>query len=157
MGIAAHTALGATERQAEQGALEGHPHRERGALAERHRGRVAHAALGRPQRERVLHAVAGERLDRAVVAAHGEVDGERAARLQQARADLGLQCQAVGGLVELAHRGLPQLGAPFPAGRDEALLAVQDVVPTTPTTPLDLDLHRHPSMDSPPAEATSQP
>ena len=157
VGVAAHAALGAAERQAEQGALECHPHRERGALAHRHGRRVAHAALGRPQCERVLHPVAGERFDRAVVAADGEVDGERAPRLQQPRTDLGLQREAVGGLVELAHRGLPQLRAPFPAGRDQSLLAVQDVVPTAPTTALDLDLHRHPSMDFTPAQGTVQP
>ena len=40
---------------------------------------------------------------------------------------------------------------------DSALLGVQDRVPATRTAPLDVDLHRHPSLDSPPVGRTGTP
>ncbi len=117
VGVAAHTALGAAERQAQERALEAHPERQRRALAERDAGGVAHAALGRPEREGVLDPVAGEALHLAAVAAHREVDDDRASRLQQAGAGVGVEAKQVGGLVELGDRHPPQLRAPLAAGR----------------------------------------
>ena len=74
--VAAHAALRAAVRQAQQRALPGHPHRERGALAEGHLRVVADAALRRPEHRRVLDAVAGEDDAAAVVELdrHGEHD-----------------------------------------------------------------------------------
>ena len=58
--IAANAALRAAVRKPEERALPRHPHRERGALAERHLRVVADAALRRAGDARVLDAVAGE-------------------------------------------------------------------------------------------------
>ena len=60
-------ALRPAEGEAHQGALPGHPHRERLHLVERDVGVVADAALGRPARDVVRHAEALEHADRAVV------------------------------------------------------------------------------------------
>ncbi len=130
VGVAADAALGAAEGQAEQSALEAHPERQGGALAERDAGRVAYAALGRAEREGVLDPVAGEALDLAAVAADREVDDDRAARLQQAGAGVGVEPEQVGGLVELGDRDPPQLRAPLAPGRDVEVLALEDALPT---------------------------
>ena len=119
--VAANAALRAAERQAHQGALERHPHRERGALAQRHARAVAEAALHRPHRQRVLDAVAGERLDLAVVEPDREVHDERAPRLEQPRADLLLEVEQVGGAAELVDRHAVELGVPLGSGRERAL------------------------------------
>ena len=66
-GIADDAALAAAERDVRDGALPGHPRRERGHLVERHVRVIADAALRRAERDVVLHAVAGEDLDLAVV------------------------------------------------------------------------------------------
>ena len=49
------------------GALPGHPRRERGDFVEGHAGVIADAPLRRPERDVVLDAVAGEDLNLAVV------------------------------------------------------------------------------------------
>ena len=136
VGVAAHAALGAAERQAQQRALERHPHRQRRALAQRHAGRVAHAALHRAHRERVLHAVAGEALHLAVVAADGEVHDQRAPRLEQARAHVGLDPQQVGRARELVDGDPVELGAPFRAGRDQVGLGLEHLIPAARAPPL---------------------
>ena len=74
----ADPALRAAVRQPQQRALPRHPGGERGALAERDLGVVADAALRRAEHGRVLDAVAGEDLDRAVVAAERDADDDRA-------------------------------------------------------------------------------
>ena len=76
--VAADTALRAAVREPQERALPRHPRRESGALAERDLGVVAHAALRRAEQGRVLDAVAGEDLDRAVVAAERDADDDRA-------------------------------------------------------------------------------
>ena len=67
-GVADDSALAAAERHLGHGALPGHPGRQRRDFVERDAGVVADAALGRAERDVVLHAVAGEDLDLAVVA-----------------------------------------------------------------------------------------
>ena len=68
--VAADAALRAAVGNPQQRALPGHPHRERRALAERDVRVVAEAALRRAEDGRVLDPVAGEHLQRPVVAAH---------------------------------------------------------------------------------------
>ena len=65
--VADDAALAAAERHVRDRALPGHPGRERGDLVQRDVGVVADAPLGGPERDVVLHAVAGEDFDLAVV------------------------------------------------------------------------------------------
>ena len=65
--IADDAALGAAEREVDHRALPGHPRRERLHFVERDVQVEPDAALGRPARRVVEHAVAGEHLDLAVV------------------------------------------------------------------------------------------
>ena len=65
--VADHAALAAAERQLRDRALPRHPRRQRRHFVERDVGVIADAALGRAERDVVLHAVAGEDLDLAVV------------------------------------------------------------------------------------------
>src|SRR5262249_5125060 len=75
-GIADDAALAAAERDVRDGAFPRHPGRERGDLVERHTRVIAYAALRRAERDVVLHAVAGEDLDRAVVHLYGARDDD---------------------------------------------------------------------------------
>ena len=81
--VAAHAALRAAVRQAQERALPRHPHGERGALAERHRRVVADAALRRAEHARVLHAVAGKTATEPSSQAHRNRDRQRALREAQ--------------------------------------------------------------------------
>ena len=72
--VAAHAALGAAVRKAQERALPRHPDRERRALAERHLRVVADAALRRPEHRGVLDAIAGE--DDAPLVVHLDGHGE---------------------------------------------------------------------------------
>ena len=66
-GIADDAALGAAEGDVDDRALPGHPGGQRAHFVERDVGRVADAALGRAARDGVLHAIAGEDFQAAVV------------------------------------------------------------------------------------------
>ena len=68
--VADDAALAAAERNVRDGALPGHPRGQRGHFVERDAGVIADAALGRAERDVVLHAIAGEDLDLAVVHLH---------------------------------------------------------------------------------------
>ena len=83
-GVHGDAALGAAERQVHDAALPRHPHGQGGDLAEIHAGVVAQPALGRAAGERVLHAVAEERLRLARIAANGDAHHHRA-RLGRAK------------------------------------------------------------------------
>ncbi len=135
--VAAHAALRSAERQAEERALVGHPHRERRALAKRDARRQADAALRRAHDERVLDAVARELLDLAVVAADREVDDEGAARLLEALAEVVGEADRVRGALELRSRDAVELRAPLGARRDGIGLFGEDVVPAARTAALD--------------------
>ena len=71
-------ALGATERQVHGRVLDAHPRGQRHHLLQRHLRVVAHAALARAARERVLHAVTLEVGDAAVVHFDGHVHDQAA-------------------------------------------------------------------------------
>ena len=101
-----HAALRAAERDVDEGALPGHPHRERPHLVEVGRRVEADAALGRSARHVVLHAVAGEDADRPVVHRHREVGGPFALGKAQHGAHVGSQREVIGSPIELAERGL---------------------------------------------------
>ena len=79
-GIADDAALGAAERDVDDGALPGHPTGQGADFVERDVGRVADAALGRAAGDVVLHAEAGEHLNAAVVHGHGKVHDDFASR-----------------------------------------------------------------------------
>ncbi len=72
-GIAGDAALGAAVGQTGERAFPAHPHRQRGDLAKGHVGMIPQSAFGGTEREMMLHPVAGEDLDGAVV----QVDGQR--------------------------------------------------------------------------------
>ena len=74
--IADHAALGAAERNVDHRALPGHPGGQRAHFVQRHVGRVADAALGRAARDGMLHAIAGEDFEPAVVELHRDVNGD---------------------------------------------------------------------------------
>ena len=65
--VADDAAFPSAERDVGDGELPRHPRRERGHFIEGHIGVVADAALRGPERDVVLHAVAGEDFDLAVV------------------------------------------------------------------------------------------
>ena len=74
--IADDAALAAAEGNVDHGALPRHPGGQRAHFVERHIGREADAALGRTARDRVLHAIAGEDFDAAIVELDRDVDGD---------------------------------------------------------------------------------
>jgi hypothetical protein len=76
--VDADAALGAAEGQVDGGVLDAHPGRQRHHLFQRHVGVVAHAALAGAARQAVLHAVALEVRDAAVVQLDRDVDDQRA-------------------------------------------------------------------------------
>jgi hypothetical protein len=79
-GVDADATLGAAVRHVEKGAFPRHPHREGTYLVQRDVGRVAQAALGRSAGEVVLHPVADEQFDLAVVSVKRDADRHLAAR-----------------------------------------------------------------------------
>ncbi len=102
--VDADAALGAAVRQAGDRALPAHPDRQRRDLAEIDIGGKARAALGRSERQVMLHAVAFEHGDGAVVAADRTGDGDRALRQQQAVALIDRDFEIVGDDAELLRR-----------------------------------------------------
>ena len=109
LGVDDDAALAAAERDADDRALPGHPHREGLDLVDRHVLVVADAALGRAATQVVLDAIAGEDLHGAVVHLHREVDVQLAARLAQHLAQARVQVEPFGGQVELLLRHLPRV------------------------------------------------
>ena len=104
MGIADDAALSTAEGNIHHGAFPGHPGGQRADLVQGHVGREADAAFGRPPRQGMLHAIAGEDLDAAVVEQHRNVNGELLGSGAQYLAHAVIQLEAHGGLVE------PRLG-----------------------------------------------
>ena len=105
--VAAHSALRAAVREAQKRALPGHPHRERGALAERHRLVVADPALRRAKHARMLDAIARVDAERAVVQANGNGRGEAALGIAEHLRDERVDPRRRERPVELADR-LPE-------------------------------------------------
>jgi hypothetical protein len=77
----------------------------------------------------VLDAVAGEVAHAVVVHAHREVHRQRAARLQQARTELGLEVEQVGGALELRAGDAIELRAPLGARVHLRLIGDVDGIP----------------------------
>ena len=99
--IADDAALAAAERNVRDGALPGHPRRERRHFVERHAGVVADAAFGRAERDVVLHAVAGEDFDLAVVHLDRTGDDDLALGMGEDFPDAGLEVENARRAVEL--------------------------------------------------------
>ena len=94
-------ALGAAEGDVDDRRLPGHPGGQRPDLVDVDGGVVAKAAFVRAQHVVVLHAVAREHLDPAVVHLDREVDDDLVGGLSEDLADLGIEAHEVRGLVEL--------------------------------------------------------
>ena len=132
--VAPNAALRATVRQSQQRALPGHPHSQRGALAERDLRVVADAALRRAHHARVLHAVAGEDDARAVVELHRARDDDRALRVPEALGDTGVHIRVRHGLVELRDRRAVERRVVFEVGeRRDVLGARHGALSVSPT------------------------
>ena len=102
-GIDPYAALGAAIGQADQRAFPAHPDRQRGDLADVDAGSKPGTALGRTQREVMLHPIALEHRDRTVVAMDRTGNGDRAFRQQQAVALVHRDRQMIGDHLELIH------------------------------------------------------
>ena len=76
--IADDSAFRAAEGDVDDGALPGHPGGEGADFVESDVGRVTDAAFGGASSDGVLHAVAGEDFDRAVIHADGDVNDDLA-------------------------------------------------------------------------------
>ena len=115
--VAAHAALRAAVRQAEQRALPRHPHRERRALAEVDALVVADAALRRAEHRGVLHAVGRERAERAVVHLHGQRQDQRALGMAETGRDHRRDLGQLERMLELRARLLVERCVPLELGR----------------------------------------
>src|SRR5258708_19715518 len=82
-GVDDDAALGAAERDVDDGAFPRHPHREGFDLVQGDVGVVADAAFSRPPVDVVLHAIAGEDPVRTWAHLYGEVARELALDLRQ--------------------------------------------------------------------------
>jgi hypothetical protein len=107
LGVDDHAALATAVRDAHDGALPGHPHREGLDLVEGHVLVVADAALGRAAAQVVLDAIAGEDGDGPVVHLHGEVHGQLAAGLAENPAQARVEREPIGGQIELPLGDVP--------------------------------------------------
>ena len=103
--IANHAALAAAEWNVRDGALPRHPRRERRHFVERDAGMIANASLRRSERDVVLHAIAGEDLDLAVVHLHRARDDDLAFGVGEDLPDARFEIEKVRRSVEfLEHR-----------------------------------------------------
>ena len=106
--IADDPALAAAERDVRDGALPRHPAGERRHFVERDARVVAEAALRGAERDVVLHPVAGEDLDLAVVHLHRATDGDLSLGVGEDLPDAGVEIENAGGDVELLEHVLEQ-------------------------------------------------
>ena len=112
-GIADDAALAAAERDVRDGALPRHPGGQRRDLVERHVGVIADAALRRTERDVVLHAVAGEDLDLAVVHLDRARDRDLPFRVREDFPDAGLEAEQPRRSVELLEHRVEDAAACF--------------------------------------------
>ena len=120
---AADAALGAAVRKAQERALPGHPHRQRGALPECDVRVVAHAALRRPEHARVQNAVAGEDDPAPVVQVDGDADHDRALGIAETLGGGSVHVGVRERLLELRNGGAEERRVPL-----ERLLLDRDLV-----------------------------
>ena len=100
-----NAALGSAERQADEGALPGHEHRQSRHLAEVDVGREADAAFGRAHGEHVLHPIAERGVDLVVrVAAERERDDNGTLRRPQPLVEVGVEIDELRDPIELSDR-----------------------------------------------------
>ena len=111
--VADDAALGSAEGDVDHGALPGHPTGQRADFVERDVGRVADSAFARAARDGVLHAVAGEDFDAAVVHHDRDVDDQFAGGLAQHLPHAFVEVQLVRGEVEAGFLGEPGVGFLF--------------------------------------------
>ena len=115
--IADHAAFAAAERNVDHGAFPGHPGSQRAHFVQRHVGRKADAALGGAARDGMLHAIAGEDFEPAVVELHRNVTvislaGERStlhmpsSSLRRAAASSKRAAAASQGFISLSTSGV---------------------------------------------------
>ena len=97
-------ALGAAIGQSDERAFPAHPDRKRGDLADVDGGRKPRTALGRTQGEVMLHPIAFEHRDRAVVAMDRTGHGDGPLRHQEAVALVHRDFEMIGDDAELVHR-----------------------------------------------------
>ena len=97
-------ALGAAIGQPDKGAFPAHPDRKRRDLADIDGGRKPRAALGRTEGEMMLHPIALEYRDRAIIAVDRTGNGDGPLRHQDAVALVHRDFEMVGDDAELVHR-----------------------------------------------------
>ena len=132
--VAAHPSLGAAVRKAEKRALPRHPHRERGALAERDLEVVADPALRRPEDARVLDAVPGKDDPRPLVHPDRDADDDRALRIAQALRDLIGDVRDGNRLVELRDRHPVERRVPLERGMGKRFGRARHGAPSLPAS-----------------------
>jgi hypothetical protein len=109
LGIADHAAFGAAERNIDERALPRHPHRKGLDFVERHVRMKTDAALRRPARHIVLHAVTAKDLVTAGIHARRDGHFQNAARFAQELVDRVGKTDEPGDFVELSLRHLPDV------------------------------------------------
>ena len=106
LGIADHAAFSAAVGNPHHCALPGHPHGQGAYFVQSHIRMVADAPLGRPASQTMLHAVASEHLDAAVIHLHREIDTQLPLGKPQLGLDARFQVEILGRNVELPLRYL---------------------------------------------------
>ena len=133
--VADDAALAAAERHVRDRALPRHPGGERRHFVERDVGVIADAALRRSKRDVVLHAVAGEDLDLAVVHLHRAGDGDLPLRAGEDLPDAGIETEQPRGAVELLEHCVEDASACFhnTPGNVIAFVYVRRRIPNGPS------------------------
>jgi hypothetical protein len=109
--VADDAALAAAERHLRDRALPRHPRRQRRDLVERDVRVIADAPLGRAERDVVLHAVAGEHLDLAVVHLDGARHGDLPLGVGEDLPDAGVEAEEPCRAVELLEHCIEDAAA----------------------------------------------
>ena len=110
LGIADDSTLGAAKGNVDDGALPGHPGGEGAHFVEVDLRGVANAALGRTARHGVLHPIAGEEFDAAIIHLHRDVYGDFARRLAENLPETGVEVELSRGQFEARCLRLPGIG-----------------------------------------------
>ena len=106
--VADDAAFAPAERDADDRALPGHPHRKRFHFVERDAGVVANATFGGAARRIVLRAVTGKNLNRIIRHSYGKSDRQNLFALCQLGAEVIFHSKLSGSGVELFHCHYPR-------------------------------------------------
>ena len=109
MRIADDAALGAAEGDVDHGAFPGHPGGQRAHFVERDIGRKADAAFAGSARDGMLHPIAGENFQPAVVKQDRDVNGDLLGGRAQDLAHAVVKIQMLSGFVEARLSGDPRI------------------------------------------------